>query len=270
MDATVSSRRLTRTAARAAGVLLAVVIAAGDRAAADTAELTTVRDNTMYSESARSNGVGRHFFAGRTDSGNTRRGLIAFEVAGAVPGGSTITAVTLQLYMSRTSANLEPVILYRVLADWGEGTSNAPGEEGGGAPAADGDATWIYRFYDTADPPAAPMWATAGGEYAPVVSAGGAVGDEGYYTWGTTAQMVADVQSWLDDPAGDFGWVVIGNEGSSQTAKRFGTRENPIEAYRPLLTVTYQAPVCPADLDGDGTVGITDFLALLAAWGPCP
>ncbi len=24
------------------------------------------------------------------------------------------------------------------------------------------------------------------------------------------------------------------------------------------------------DLDGDGTVGISDFLALLAAWGPCP
>jgi len=26
----------------------------------------------------------------------------------------------------------------------------------------------------------------------------------------------------------------------------------------------------PADLDGDGTVGINDFLLLLAAWGPCP
>ncbi len=26
----------------------------------------------------------------------------------------------------------------------------------------------------------------------------------------------------------------------------------------------------PADLDGDGIVGILDFLALLAAWGPCP
>ncbi len=26
---------------------------------------------------------------------------------------------------------------------------------------------------------------------------------------------------------------------------------------------------CPADLDGDGSVGIVDFLALLAAWGPC-
>ncbi|MHC4306175.1 MAG: hypothetical protein ACYSW2_17105 [Planctomycetota bacterium] len=27
---------------------------------------------------------------------------------------------------------------------------------------------------------------------------------------------------------------------------------------------------CPADVDGDGTVGIIDFLLLLAAWGPCP
>lgn len=27
---------------------------------------------------------------------------------------------------------------------------------------------------------------------------------------------------------------------------------------------------CPADLDGNGTVGASDELALLAAWGPCP
>jgi len=28
--------------------------------------------------------------------------------------------------------------------------------------------------------------------------------------------------------------------------------------------------VCFGDLDGDGVVGINDFLALLANWGPCP
>ena len=37
---------------------------------------------------------------------------------------------------------------------------------------------------------------------------------------------------------------------------------------------TFEPPACfdtcPADLDGDGMVGITDFLDLLAAWGPCP
>ncbi len=27
---------------------------------------------------------------------------------------------------------------------------------------------------------------------------------------------------------------------------------------------------CPGDIDGDGTVGINDFLDLLAAWGPNP
>jgi len=29
-------------------------------------------------------------------------------------------------------------------------------------------------------------------------------------------------------------------------------------------------PAGPPDFDGDGTVGITDFLALLGNWGACP
>jgi hypothetical protein len=38
-----------------------------------------------------------------------------------------------------------------------------------------------------------------------------------------------------------------------------------------LLITWVDAPdPCPADLDGDGEVGITDLLALLAAWGPNP
>jgi hypothetical protein len=31
-----------------------------------------------------------------------------------------------------------------------------------------------------------------------------------------------------------------------------------------------ECALIPGDLDGDGVVGIIDFLALLAAWGPCP
>jgi hypothetical protein len=39
----------------------------------------------------------------------------------------------------------------------------------------------------------------------------------------------------------------------------------------PTVTVLInQTPVIPGDLDGDGTVGVLDFFALLAAWGPCP
>ncbi len=36
------------------------------------------------------------------------------------------------------------------------------------------------------------------------------------------------------------------------------------------MTTFCPIPVCPGDINGDGTVGIVDFLQLLAAWGPCP
>ena len=36
-----------------------------------------------------------------------------------------------------------------------------------------------------------------------------------------------------------------------------------------LLAHSRSGPGCPADLDGDNQVGITDFLQLLATWGPC-
>ncbi len=36
------------------------------------------------------------------------------------------------------------------------------------------------------------------------------------------------------------------------------------------LAASQVTPPSPGDVDGDGVVGITDFLALLAAWGPCP
>ena len=31
-----------------------------------------------------------------------------------------------------------------------------------------------------------------------------------------------------------------------------------------------ETPTCPHDINGDGTVGVVDFLNLLASWGPCP
>ncbi len=36
------------------------------------------------------------------------------------------------------------------------------------------------------------------------------------------------------------------------------------------LIMSWPGATVEGDLDGDGTVGILDFLALLAAWGPCP
>src|SRR2546423_2374075 len=198
--------------------------------------ITPSKDNTLYeydpTEGDLSNALGFHFFAGATAMGELRRGVIAFDIAGNVPAGSTITAVTLSLNMSQTALEIERVIeLHQLLADWGEGTSQAAGEEGTGAPATPNDATWRHRFFDTI------FWTTEGGDFSATVSASQLVGDVGVYTW-SSPQMVADVQSWLENPDANFGWLVLGDESGAGTAKRFDTRES---ASPPVLTILYRS-----------------------------
>lgn len=138
--------------------------------------------------------------------------------------------------MSRTRAGPETIRVHRLLADWGEGTSNASGNEGTGTSSASGDATWVHRFFNS------DSWNNPGGDFSSVFSASTSVGGSGSYTWGSTSQLVADVQGWVDQPSINFGWVLIGNEAGSQTAKRFDSRENGTSANRPVLTITYTPP----------------------------
>jgi hypothetical protein len=206
-------------------------------ASAATIDINPIKDNTLYeyvpADGDRSNALGDHFFAGETGMGLLRRGVLAFDIAGSVPAGSTITSVSLIAHMSMTASNTPRAIeLHVLLADWGEGTSNAPDEEGQGAPATTNDATWRHRFFDTI------FWTTQGGDFSGTLSASQSVGAIGDYTW-TSAQMVADVQSWLDNPASNFGWLVLGDESDIATAKRFDTRES---ASPPVLTIQYTAP----------------------------
>jgi len=91
------------------------------------------------------------------------------------------------------------------------------------------DATWRHRFFDTI------FWSMQGGDFSAIVSASQSVGPVGQYTW-SSAQMVADVQSWVNDPVSNFGWLVLGDESAAGTTKRFDTRES---ASPPVLTIQY-------------------------------
>ena len=203
-------------------------------AIADIININPVKDNTLYqydpAEGDQSNALGNHFFAGETAMGELRRGVLAFDIAGNIPAGSTILSVTLSLNMSRTGLDTARTVeLHKMLADWGEGTSVAPGEEGDGAPATTNDATWRHRFFDTI------FWTTAGGDFSATVSASQSVGAVGMYMW-SSPPMIGDVQSWLNNPATNFGWLVLGDESDILTAKRFDTRES---ASPPVLTIQY-------------------------------
>jgi hypothetical protein len=217
-------------------------------AIADVVTLPASKDNTLYEDGAGSlsNGAGQFIFAGKTNVNTIRRALIAFDVAGAIPSGSTITSATLALNMSITISQGVPVTLLRARADWGEAESQAPGLEGAGGQAAPGDATWLHTFHDTA------FWPQPGGDFTAVPSATTIVNQIGPYTWGSTAQMVADVQSWLDAPAGNFGWLLLADESTLATAKRFDSRQHLDPGVRPALRVEFTPPASGAGRVPDG------------------
>ena len=200
------------------------------------------KDNTLIESStgAVSNGAGDSFFVGANNDGSLRRALIAFDLS-SIPTGSTVTSVTLRLVVNKTMVPARSVALHRVLSNWGEGTSNASG--GSGAGSASGDATWIHRFFNSE------TWNSPGGDFSQPVSASTSVGGTGSYTWGSTANMVADVQGWVNDPANNFGWILTGDEGTRST-KRFDSRQSPIVANRPVLTVSFTPPTSVEDDPG--------------------
>ncbi len=199
--------------------------------------LDALQDNTLYEfeDGIASNGAGDHFFAGNTIQTDTsirkRRGLIQFDFS-SLPDGAVITDVSLTLHMSRTIAGTRPVTMHRASQAWGEAGSDAPGQEGGGAPAQTGDATWTDAILGTS------QWETPGGDFVAMPSASAMVGGVGFYTW-SGAGLVADVQAFVDGTSDNFGWLLLGDEENAPTAKRFDSRENPNEAFRPVLEVSF-------------------------------
>ncbi|MCI0751992.1 MAG: DNRLRE domain-containing protein [Flammeovirgaceae bacterium] len=210
-----------------------------------TITINPVKDNTLY-ESATgtlSNGKGENLFFGRTNVGTNpdglkRRAVLKFDVEGNVPSNATILEVSLIL-----TVNLVPsgspttnVTVHALNADWGEGNSNAGNSaDGDGTSAQTGDATWIHRFFNTTN------WTASGGDYNSTPSATKSVGGTGSYTW-MSSQLTTDVQTWLDNPSSNFGWILLGDESALKTAKRIASRENATAANRPKLTITYTIP----------------------------
>jgi len=234
----------------AASCAAAAMIITAAPARADVITLSSVRDNTLYQDAAGSlsNGAGEGFFAGNTTAGLTRRGLVRFDLS-SLPAGATITNVTLTLHMSMTSTGATNVSLHRVLADWGEGTSDAAGGEGAGAPATTGDATWLHTFYNTS------FWASAGGDFNAASSALTSVNAVGFYSW-SSAQMIADAQQWVATPASNFGWLLRGDESAPNTSKRFDTRESLTASFRPALIIEYTPVPGPGALALLGLAGV--------------
>ncbi len=213
-------------------------------------ELPPNKDNTLYETSliGLSNGAGQYFFAGRTNQkgDQLRRGLLSFDVS-VIPSGSTINQVSLEITPSRSIAGQRTITVHQALTEWGESNSDAPGEEGPGTEAEPGDATWTNAFLDGA------AWSTAGGDFDPVALASTLANPSNTVSF-TSTELLNDVQRWVDTPATNFGWVILGDESEARTAYRFNTRENPDVATRPKLIIDYSLPQISLNPSKDNTL----------------
>ena len=226
-------------------ILLALLVAVAP-AAADTVAIGAKKDASIYKENTDfGNAIGGGIFAGNNNANWARRALLSFDVAASVPAGSTITGVSLTLRCTRSHAGSFAMDLHRLSGDWGEFFADTGANPGGsGVPAGPGDATWFERFFQQGA-----SWTTAGGDFSPNVTSSTNVSVSGVsYTWPTSARFVADVQSMLDNPGANFGWILLGNETTTQSSKRFASREYSVTSQRPSLSVTYTTVPAPGAL----------------------
>ena len=249
---------------------LTALLASDALAGSQTVTITASKDNTLYESGSGvlSNGIGDHFFTGQTLQSSViseRRAVLEFDVASNVPEGATIEQVSIVLQLDRANASGPfDFTFHRVLQEWGEGTSHAAGQEGGGGLSTPGDATWIHAVNPGT------LWMNPGGDFDPTPSRTVLFGEEAQYIVGSSTELVSDVQGWLDDDTTNHGWLILGPQGVGgvATAKRFSSVQNGAVANRPMLSVTYsEASVCAGDCDDSGAVNFADLVAMLFEFG---
>ncbi|MBX3407133.1 MAG: multicopper oxidase domain-containing protein [Phycisphaeraceae bacterium] len=202
-----------------------------------TLVLEAAKDNTLYEDAAGalSNALGTHLYTGNQNSGQRRRAVIAFDVS-TIPSGAAVQSVQLRMHCNQAQGSTVHATVHRLLADWGEGTSLAGGNEGSGGAATTGDATWLHRYHSTV------FWSTPGGDFSGANSAMLMIpATTGFYTF-TGAGLIADVQAWVNAAAPNAGWIIRGDEGSSSNTRRYSSRQSTTVANRPQLTVVYLPP----------------------------
>ena len=56
----------------------------------------------------------------------------------------------------------------------------------------------------------------------------------------TPRELPLELERLPADPTGNFGWLLLGDESKSRTAKHFDTKDNEVEANRPALVDEYK------------------------------
>lgn len=195
------------------------------------------------------------------------RSLFKFDVAAAIPAGATITAAEMTLHVTmapESGARSSEFALHRVLVDWGEGDKE--GERPGGALASAGEATWNSRLHLDEG------WSSPGGQFGIDFATEQSASKDnvdavGGYVFVFDEGGVADVQSMVEVPGQNFGWMLYSlGEGMRLTARRWSARESA--GPKPELKIAWTLPLLAPEITsvelneaGDGILVRVDGLA---------
>lgn len=248
--------------------LIALATLSLSQLGADVIMLGPIADTTLNEQNTNGNMGGYDFVAAGVDgTGNRRRGLLQFDLAGQIPDGATVNSAELILTVDGTGQTGNPSMfdLFRMLVQWEEGNKGS-GLVGNGQPATEGESTWNNRQHP------ATAWAAPGGaagvDYAATASSSVLVGGGGPVSW---TGLATDIEAWLNDPTGNFGWMLLSQSESdpaaSRTARRFFSRTAMTGI--PVLVIDFSdsSMQLPGDANGDGKVDLMDFNILKANFG---
>lgn len=234
-----------------AGLCAASFVVCVHSAGADVVRLTASADATLYESLTGSlgNGAGQYLHVGRTNqapSGQSRRSLIRFDLAGGLPSGADITSVRLILNLSQFNGDSSEVRLHRALAPWTTGASDPTGGEGSGAPALTGDATWLHSSFNGAG--GGLLWSQAGGDFASAASASVTSTGLGLHIWSSPA-LVADARLFASTPSLNHGWFMLGAESTMGVTRRFDSADSAgAGGIVPILEIEYSVVPAPGAL----------------------
>lgn len=184
--------------------------------AQDTLSLEPSRDITIIEDGSDGGGTSIYIATGVDSNGDRQRTLLAFDDLSGIPDDMTVLEASLTVFVNLTQSSEVPVELYRLTADWGEN-----------------EARWGRRT-------ASQKWSTAGGDFAPNASTQTQMaGEDRFYTFQSTSDLVADIEFWRENPNQNFGWIMVAAEPQGETFKRMASSEMGSAVFRPELAITF-------------------------------
>lgn len=208
---------------------------------AATISLEAVADTSIFEIKPDFNLGATTLVAGTNQQISRSRSMFQFDLS-SLPADAVVTEVQVLIYCTRQpdpDQHGGPVSsdfsLHRMLVSWGEGS----GSGATGSVAMAGDATWNERHYQ------AISWGTPGGlsgtDFSSNPSATTSVGNVGQYVWGSSTELIDDVQAWRADPSSNFGFLLMSqSENAAGSGRRFAsTEQSSALTPAPQLVITY-------------------------------